>query len=1157
MAMKAKYYFIIALGFVVVFASLLWMIHKNKVNEKAIHIAMVAPLSGTHTHVGISLKQGIELYLDSINKKGGVNGHKIVLDVYDDQNDPKRANMRALEIAKESQAVAVIGHYFSSASIEGGKVYKKYKIPAITPTSTNHEITQDNPWYFRTIFNDELQGRFLANYAKFILEQDTVSIIHENIAYGRNLAEVFERKAKALGMTVKYKWQFDTEDSEVEHSSNPEKNEGFFKIAKALHKNQKDAGLIFLATHEHEGIKFIKLIKDLKINNPIFLPDALSSQGFSEGFKKYRKEQEQRGFYTEGIYVTTPLIFDMITKKAYQFKSAYQKKHGVDPDWSSAFAYDTIHVLVEAMKAINIQGGQSIEKLVSDREKIKTYLASLNTPDQAIEGITGLNYFDESGESNKPVAIGIYTNNKIISAPTQFQAIHSASELSNLKMAEAKGRVLPIGKHFMYKTNVIYTGIEIKKISELNLADSIHDLEFYLWFRYRDPSETIKPQHIEFLNAVEPILLCNPEEKSAPSTIENEENIKIEDAIGELALKIKPKPVVDTNCIPIIEEKTVDGFIYRRYYIKAKFNIDFLPNHYFGQHLLGLNFLHLDLSRNYLIYVVDTLGMGLQRESALDRFEENQVFQSNDWKANEVLFFQDIMEKTSLGDPDYLNIEKGIEYSRYNVRIRIQEQNFTLHDIISEDNAHSLLNICIILLIALSLMSRNTSLAKIILFFQVVLVFILLSSLEILLLGWRANVDEYDLYTLSMIAKGFDILWWVMVAILLNIAVKRFLWMPLEEKTGRAVPGLAHRFVSFAIYLLAFFFIIAFVFDQKITSLLATSGMVAMIIGLAIQVNISNVFSGLAINIERPFRVGDWVKIGDFEEGKVLDVTWRATRIETSDNCVLNIPNSLAAESVIHNYCYPDNIVEASIEVNISSKYPPHRVEKILLDAILSVDDILKKPAPSTELKEIKGANAIYIVAYSISDYENIDSFSSNVWKHVWKYLNHAGITHAVQRQDIHVFKGGKEAQNKPPKSLVKLKELAFLRLLSNEAKYQLVQQIRAHRFNAGDIVKKGNENSALFIIAEGVVGLWVESEQGQCSEVLRLKVGDFFDETELYVGKDTPAFVKSITNSQLLEISKEDMTSLLENHPEVLKYIKTVLEKRRLLITEHIEQGK
>jgi branched-chain amino acid transport system substrate-binding protein len=115
-------------------------------------------MSGSkNAFAGKNMRQAVQLYLDSVNKAGGINGKKIILDVFDDQNDPFKA--KALEIVEENRALAVIGHNYSSASLSGGEVYKKSGIPAITPTSTDVKITTENEWYFRTIFDNQSQSQ--------------------------------------------------------------------------------------------------------------------------------------------------------------------------------------------------------------------------------------------------------------------------------------------------------------------------------------------------------------------------------------------------------------------------------------------------------------------------------------------------------------------------------------------------------------------------------------------------------------------------------------------------------------------------------------------------------------------------------------------------------------------------------------------------------------------------------------------------------------------------------------------------------------------------------------------------------------------------------------------------------------------------------------
>ena len=181
---------------------------------------------------------------------------------------------------------------------------------------------------------------------------------------------------------------------------------------------------------------------------------------------------------------------------------------------------------------------------------------------------------------------------------------------------------------------------------------------------------------------------------------------------------------------------------------------------------------------------------------------------------------------------------------------------------------------------------------------------ILLLSLENHVVQDFSKYMEYE--ELRLIVLFFGLLWWLIPASLLVLAINLFIWRPLEAKTGQNVPILVRRAITFIIFMLASFGIIAFIFNYPLTGLLATSGLFAMIIGLAVQLNLSNIFSGLALSIEQPFKIGDRVKIGDFDEGEVVEMSWRSTKIRTKDNIIVYIPNNPIAENSIHNYSFSE-----------------------------------------------------------------------------------------------------------------------------------------------------------------------------------------------------------------------------------------------------------
>ncbi|MDM8569113.1 ABC transporter substrate-binding protein, partial [Thiotrichales bacterium HSG1] len=333
--------------------------------QEYIHIAFIGPMSGNGAAAGKLMTQAIQLQLDQVNNKGGINGKQIQLDIFDDQNDKTQAKQQALEIAKKNKAVAVIGHWYSSASISGGEIYKQYKIPAISPGSTNINVTLNNDWYFRTIFNANSSGQFLANYVKKVFKQNNVTIIQEQAAYGSYLADVFAETSIKIDSEVKYRWKFDSADPNLDNV--------LAKIVKHL-KDKPDAGVIFLAVQAVEGIKLVKLMKEAGINNRIISETSFSEKTFIHGFEQFPIEKNSPGYYTNNIFVATPLIFDTANRKAQQFREKYQKAYQEEPDWAGAYATDSVLTLLQAIEQTGITG----TNISVDRRKVRDYLANMN-----------------------------------------------------------------------------------------------------------------------------------------------------------------------------------------------------------------------------------------------------------------------------------------------------------------------------------------------------------------------------------------------------------------------------------------------------------------------------------------------------------------------------------------------------------------------------------------------------------------------------------------------------------------------------------------------------------------------------------------------------------------------------------------------------------
>lgn len=1121
--MKQRYIWLILCVFALtaIFSGMACL-HFFKSDDDTLHIALACPITGDNAAVGKAFLQGVELYLNKVNRNGGVNGRQVVLDLYDDQNRPELAKEKARQIVQDGKAVAVIGHYYSSCSIRAGEIYKQQQIPAISPAATNVKITRDNPWYFRTIFNDQAQGRFLATYANKVFGHKTASIIHEDQEYGAYLAKVFEQTCRSLGVKVNYKWGFNTQDDLLDQS--------LIQIVNEL-QYKPDAGVIFLATHSPEGARLIQLMKDSLVQNPIVAPDAFSSESFREIFKDLPKERSNPGFYTDGMYVTTPLIFDTTNEQGLRFLEAYLETYGEEPGWHAAFAYDTAMILITALEKTGVSGQP--EALVADREKVRRFLADMTNPYDAIKGVTGYNYFDKNGDSQKPIFIGVYRRQNIVSAMTQFRPIANLNDVPNFNKAVKEGRILLFDGRYSYKVNVVYTGIRINSITNMDPETFDATIDFYLWFRYRGD---VNLKNIEFLNALEPVQLGEP----AQEQIEGEQ-------------------------------------VYHLYQVKAPFQSDFLPSqHIFGQHILGIRFRARGLDRNNLIFVKDVLGMRLKKgEQKVHPYEAPEG-----WRISSEWFFQDIAEKDSLGDPDYLHLPTGaLEFSRFNVGIRIKPDAFSLRREIPDAWAGwSLLAATLVsLFISQSIKGGRTqgsplqfdrgnrkglplhkivslnlkSHSKILWGVQILVAFVWLLSAEVFLLkemGPKLNETYF-----TVIRTAFDALWWLAGAHFTSVGLERFLWVPLEESTGRDIPHIVRNIIAFIVYMLALFAIVAFVFDQKLTSLLATSGVIAMILGLAIQINIANIFSGIAINLERPFRIDDWVKIGNFTEGKVVDINWRTTRLLTRDRTILSIPNSQASESSIENFSFPNDTYFKYFTIHVEPQHPPERVKKILLNAAMATPGVVYDPPPATRFlgltDEMTGPSrawaANYLISVVVRDYGMKFAHNEMIWLNVWTHLHHAGIRLLTERHEVQMALKGKKETVARPLSL--LQEMDIFDPFSHEAKVYLSKRMKRRRYDSGhEVVKQGDAGDSLFVVSEGVLSVRARSGEREAREVARLGAGDFFGEMALLTGEPRTATIVAVADTLLYEITKEDISPLLERQPEISWALTDVLVKRK-----------
>src|ERR1700704_5986762 len=240
---------------------------------------------------------------------------------------------------------------------------------------------------------------------------------------------------------------------------------------------------------------------------------------------------------------------------------------------------------------------------------------------------------------------------------------------------------------------------------------------------------------------------------------------------------------------------------------------------------------------------------------------------------------------------------------------------------------------------------------------------------------------------LLMFVGILEVIWWLGAAWLAVGFLRAFVVLGRQPRESKLVQDL----LAALVYIAATFAIVADVFDLPVKGLLATSGALAIIIGLALQSSLGDVFSGIVLNIERPYRVGDWIILDEGLQGKVIETNWRATRILTVNQDVAIIPNSVIAKSKLVNCSTPTKNHGTSIRVKLEPALTPAAGCNLLKEVLLSSTHVLQSPEPTVTIKDLSAEMIDFELSYSVADVSIVDSAQNELFDRVYRAAAAAG----------------------------------------------------------------------------------------------------------------------------------------------------------------------
>lgn len=429
---------------------------------------------------------------------------------------------------------------------------------------------------------------------------------------------------------------------------------------------------------------------------------------------------------------------------------------------------------------------------------------------------------------------------------------------------------------------------------------------------------------------------------------------------------------------------------------------------------------------------------------------------------------------------------------------------------------------------------------------QIVLLPLFVLSLEALVFNWLGPVLD-DRIT-GFITRIRTVLLWLIFARIIVQAVDLFIWKGVvKRRTGMDVPNILHNLVRIAVYLLAIYGIMTFVFDRPVTGLLVSSGIIAGVIGLSMQTTLGDIFAGIALSIEKPYRINDWIEMGDGTIGKVVDINWRSTRLLSWNRSVYVIPNGKAMSSTIHNYNLPDKVYCTWFKMEISPDISPELVRRILLEAALSCKKVLKDPPPVVRLSDGTSWPYLYSVFVYFEDYPTYFAARDDLFMEIWNYCKKAGISPPLSAHEVNVFSGERNEIIEPGlEELISSVEI-FSPLTENE-RNELLERVTLNSYRENEtIVREGDKGDSLMILTAGVISISRLDSYGKPVELERLATGDCFGENSLLTGERRSATIVALTDCQAMEFSREDLAPILEKRPEVIEELAKVMASRKL----------
>ncbi len=432
--------------------------------------------------------------------------------------------------------------------------------------------------------------------------------------------------------------------------------------------------------------------------------------------------------------------------------------------------------------------------------------------------------------------------------------------------------------------------------------------------------------------------------------------------------------------------------------------------------------------------------------------------------------------------------------------------------------------------------------------------------------GTVASTDGTDpsqfattlLSLLVNLLKIIKILLWMTIVISIVRFVTQAIFGTALKKGQNEVGSLLKTILSVIIYIVAFFIIFQTQYPKvPLAPLFTGSTILGIVVGLALQDTLGNLFAGVASQADQSFQVGDIITIQNQGKGVVESVSWRGVKIRTFQNKLLVISNSVIGSETVE-VAPKDNLNARIVRFNTLYTNSPATVIQVVREAVRQVENVSPKRRPKVRIWNLGDNGIDWEIKYWITNYRQHNDTDALIRQRIWYTFQRENLDFAYPTRTIYTAKQSEEVEvfvETADEICERINNVPIFAPLSNEETQRIAQTCSVRVFAPEEpIIQKGQHDKSMFIVHRGVVHIQIV-EDGIVKTVSTLHEGDFFGEMSLFTGEPRTADVIADSETQVLEIQPHIMKPILDENPEVARVISEIIDDRKKLLDKENEE--